>query len=146
VSGRVRFAAASDPDAAPLMRRRTASSSDYGPVWTDDAGRPLLTVQREGAGLWLKFHARFHPSWGDLVLHPAFPEAIAALWAGDSVRAPGRAGQAVAVAQLLPGRDSTARGPAATARVDLYHAFWFAGLLLFLFERLLARRARLVAA
>ena len=146
-SGRVRLAAASDPDAAgPLMRRRAAATGNAAPVWTDDAGRPVLALQREGAGLWLRLLARFHPSWGDLVLHPAFPEAVAALWAGDSVRAPGRAGQAVAVAQLLPGRDSTARGPASAARVDLYHTFWFAGLLLFLLERFLARRARLVVA
>ncbi len=147
VAGRVRLAAASDPDAAgPLMRRRAADAGDAAPVWTDDAGRPVLALRREGAGLWLTFLARFHPSWGDLVLHPAFPEAVAALWAGDSVRTTGSADQAVALAQLLPGRDSTARGPAAAARVDLYHAFWFAGLLLFLLERWLARRARLVPA
>jgi hypothetical protein len=69
---------------------------------------------------------------------------MAALWAGDSVRAPGRDHRAVAVSQLLPARDTTGRGMAATTRADLYHAFWLAGLLLFLFERWLARRARLV--
>lgn len=146
-AGRVRLAAASDPDAPPpLMRRRAAPepARAYAPLWTDDAGHPVLTVQREGAGLWLRFHARFHPSWGDLVLHPAFPEAIAGLWASDRVRAPGAgaAERPVAVSQLLPARDASARGQPAPARTDLYHMFWLAGLVLFLLERLLARRAR----
>ena len=144
-AGRVRLAAASDPDAPPpLMRRRSLlePDGDAAPLWVDDAGHPLLTQQREGAGVRLTFHARFHPSWGDLVLHPAFPEAIAALWAGDRVRAPEAAAQPVALSQLVPAHDSTARGPTAPARADLYYAFWFAGLLLFGLERLLARRAR----
>ena len=144
-TGRVRLAAASDPDAPPpLMRRRAAPdpARDDAPLWTDEAGHAVLTVRREGAGVWLRFHARFHPSWGDLVLHPAFPEAIAALWASDRVRAPQAAERPVSVSQLLPARDATARGRPAPARTDLYHLFWLAGLVLFLLERVLARRAR----
>jgi hypothetical protein len=143
-AGRVRLTAASDPEAdAPLLRRRTAAGDDA-PVWTDDAGRPVLTVRREGAGLWLKFHARFHPTWGDLVLHPAFPEAMTALWAGDKARALARADQPIALGQLLPARDASGRSLAAPQRVDLYHAFWLVGVLLFLLERVLAARARTV--
>ena len=146
-AGRLRLAAASDPDAPPpLMRRRAAPPAEPGhdgaPLWTDEAGHPVLTVRREGAGVWLQFHARFHPSWGDLVLHPAFPEAIAALWAGERVRAPGAGDQLVAVSQLLPARDAATRGQPAPARANLYHVFWLAGIVLFLLERLLARRAR----
>ena len=145
-SAHLLLVSASDPDGgAPSLRRRTAVTGGGAPVWSDDAGRPVLTAQREGAGRWLKFHARFHPSWGDLVLHPAFPDALAALWAGDGVRAPAAQELAVTVSQLLPGRVTTSRAPAGSAR-DLYHLFWLAAVLLFLGERLLARRAREVAA
>jgi hypothetical protein len=143
VPGRLHLAAATDPGAPPLMRRRSAADTAAAPVWSDDAGRPLLTVAREGAGIRLRFHARFHPSWGDLVLHPAFPEAMAALWAGDGARLPDRLTQTVAVSQLLPASDSRAAATGAAA-VDLYHAFWLAALLLFLLERWVARRARAV--
>lgn len=144
-AARLRLAAATDPDGAPVLRRRTAAAAgSSAPVWTDDAGQPVLTLQREGAGRWLRFHARFHPSWSDLVLQPAFAEAMTALWAGDAVRAPDPLAQRVAGSQLLPGRDPTPTG--AATRRDLYHAFWLAGLLLFLVERLLARRSRTVTA
>jgi hypothetical protein len=142
--GRLHLAAATDPGSRPLVRRRSAVDANGAPVWADDAGRPMLTLAREGAGLTLRFHARFHPSWSDLVLHPAFPEAMAALWAGDHERLPDPLAQTIAASQLLPARHVAAATTTA-ARVDLYHALWLAGLLLFLLERRLARRARGVA-
>lgn len=145
VPARLRLTAATDGDGAPTLRRRTAVEPGGAPIWSDDGGRPVLTAQREGAGLWLKFHARFHPSWGDLVLHPAFPDALAALWSGERVGAAAAGDQPVAVSQLLPERASGDNQPAGTAR-DLYHLFWLVGVLFFLGERLLARRARAVAA
>lgn len=145
--GRLRLAAASDPGlAAPLVRQRTTVPAGGAPVWTDDAGRPMLTVERDGAGQRLRFYARFHPSWGDLVLHPAFPEAIAALWAGDNAREPDVLNHLVVRSQLLPARDTSSVAGVTAARIDLYHAFWLAGLLLFLLERWIARRTRAVAA
>lgn len=147
VPGRLRLAAASDRSGAePLLRRRTTVPPGAAPIWSDDAGRPVLTLERTGQGVWLRFHARFHPSWSDLVLHPAFPEAMAALWAGDNARAPNVIGDAVSASQLVPARQTSRVASATAARVDLYHAFWLLGVVLFLLERLLARRSRQIAA
>lgn len=135
---RLRLATQTDPSQpGPTLWRITAAAADEAPLWTDDAGHAVLTLRRDGAGRRLSYHARFHPSWGDLVLHPAFPEAMAALWSG-----PGPESAApVAVSQLLPARAASAQLPA-PARRDLYHVFWLAAVLLFAAERVVARRAR----
>jgi hypothetical protein len=128
---------------APALRRRTMAAADEAPLWLDDAGHAVLTVRRLGLGRHLAFHGRFHPSWGDLVLDPAFPEAMTALWA-DGLE-PSADAPAIAVSQLLPARASATRS-AGPARRDLYHLFWLIAVLLFMLERALARRSRAVQA
>jgi hypothetical protein len=138
---RLRLAAATNPDAASPLLRRVATpdhSRGVAPVWSDDAGLPVMTLTKEGAGRRFRFHGRFHPSWGDLVLHPAFPEAMTPLWAGA---APDSAGAPITVSQLLPARD-TVRSSGPVPAQDLYHVFWLAGVVLFGLERWLAVRRR----
>jgi hypothetical protein len=98
-------------------------------------------VTREGLGKHLSFAGRLHPSAGNFVLQPAFPESMTVLWAGPRPEPLGP----VAQSQLLPARAST-RAPVAPARRDLYHAFWLAAVVLFIAERVWARRARAVTA
>lgn len=127
----------------PLVRRRTQPAAGAAPVWTDDGGQALLTLRREGEGRVLHLHSRFHPDWGDLVLHPAFPLAMAELWARDRDR--GNPGSArVATSQLLPARDTTAGHSAPAVPRDLYHVFWLAAVALFVVERVVAGRPRAV--
>jgi hypothetical protein len=141
---RVLLAGAGDLGGAPpALRRHTLARANEAPLWTDDAGNPVLTVRRAGAGRELSFHARFHPSWGDVVLHPAFPAAIARLWAEG--RRPPADGATIAVSQLLPARVAMS-ATTAPARRELYHVFWLLAVILFLVERAWSRRARAVTA
>ena len=111
------------------------------PVWTDGSGRPTLTLTRLKMGRRYAYSSRFHPAAGNLVLRAEFPEAMAALWSGESDRRPSR----VAISQLVPARDSTDQR-SAPARHDLYHVFWLGAVALFALERVVAHRARATTA
>jgi len=115
----------------------TAGPGAGAPIWSDGAGHATLTLNREGSGHHFAFHGRFHPHDGNFVLSPAFPQAMAALWAG----APNPVNGPVAISQLIPARDSTHQS-SSPARHDLYHVFWLAAVALFLIERVVSRRAR----
>jgi hypothetical protein len=110
-------------------------------MWTDDTGQPVLSLRREGEGRVFQLHGCFHPSSSDLVLHSRFPEAMAALWAHERGEADAPAGR-VAPSQLLPARDTTRAGQPPAPPRDLYHAFWFAAVVLFIVERVVAGRPR----
>jgi aerotolerance regulator-like protein len=132
------------PSDAWLARRTVADSG--APLWTDGAGNPLLTMTREGLGLRYRFGSRFHPSWSELVLRGAFPEALARVWIGpDSSKRPGGGGdRPVTLSQLLPAHDSSA-GPAGAPpeqRRSLFIPFWLLAATLFGVERRLAARPR----
>jgi aerotolerance regulator-like protein len=121
--------------------RRSLERALGAPVWTDVTGAPLLTVAREGRGLRYRFQSRFAPSWSDIVLDPAFPEAIAPLWIGaDSTRLE-RDDRPIALSQVLPAYDPqpSARAGAAGAR-SLFLPLWLIALGLFLTERRSAAR------
>ena len=112
-------------------------------VWTAATGPPLLTVTREGRGLHYRFHSRFNPAWSDIVLHPAFPEAVAQLWIGtDSTH--GRAAtddRPISLAQITPARDPERHAGTAGAPPggrSLFLPFWLLAVCLFLVERRLS--------
>ena len=106
------------------------------PVWTDGAGRPLLTVTRMGGGIDYRFHGRFHPSSSDLVLTPEFPYAFATLWAAPAALPDDRR---IAVSQLLPAREVATPPPPTETPRSWFTALWFLAVLLFALERWLSR-------
>jgi aerotolerance regulator-like protein len=117
-----------------VVRSPLPSTESAAPLWTDGAGRPLLTVARAGQGLVYRFGGRFHPAWSDLVLQPDFPLAFAALWASfDS-----RDDRSIAIRQLLP-REAAGAMPAAAPVRSWFTALWLLALLLFAIERWLSR-------
>lgn len=132
---------------APLLIRRSSTTDSGAPLWADGAGAPLLTVTREGGGrgLHYRFHSRFHPSWGELVLRPEFPEALVALWTAALPAGPttGVDDRRLTVSQLLPARDSTP-GPVTpeTERMSLFLPFWLLSVVLFGVERWLVTHPR----
>jgi hypothetical protein len=129
------------------LGRGSASADSGAPLWTDGSGRPLLTMTREGLGLHYRFGSRFHPGWSDLVLRGAFPEAVARIWIGsDSSRRPAGGDRPVALGQLLPARDTSARAESLTVpperRRSLFLPFWLLAVAWFGLERWLATRPR----
>ncbi|HEV8629404.1 MAG TPA: BatA domain-containing protein [Thermoanaerobaculia bacterium] len=85
-------------------------------LWAADTGRPLLLARPLGSGRLLSFRGRFHPTWSELVLSPAFPA-----WLGELLRASagGRASaeRATSDRRLAAGQGAPAREPAvASAR------------------------------
>jgi hypothetical protein len=95
----VRFAAA---DAGTTLTRRAPFDGRGAAVWSDAAGIPLLTVERDGRGFAYRLYARITP---DLALAPGFAEAVTALWTGPGPRGVAGAPR-IAIAQALPARAS----------------------------------------
>jgi hypothetical protein len=71
------------PRGVPVHLRRCAAGEEgvaaRVPLAVDGRGAPLLTARRVGRGLELELHVGLSPSDSDLVLHGAFPAALAAL-------------------------------------------------------------------
>jgi hypothetical protein len=138
-AGELRTITAHAGGPVPTVWRRAGLSNATGPrapLWTDDRGTALLTAERLGAGVVLRFDSRFHPAWSDLVLLPAFPQAVAALWAEPGPEPPPRR---LTATQILPDRASGSGPRPAGPTRDLYHLFWLAAVVLFFWERRLAR-------
>jgi hypothetical protein len=95
----VRFAAA---DAGTPLSRRAPFDGRGTAVWSDAAGIPLLTVERDERGFAYRLYARITP---DLALAPGFAEAVTALWTGPAPREVAGAPR-IAIAQALPARAS----------------------------------------
>lgn len=127
------------------LARSSVTADSGAPLWTDGSGRPLLTMTREGLGLHYRFRSRFHPGWSELVLRGAFPEALARVWIGpDSSQWHSDTDRRVALSQLLPARDTSARtesrGKPPERRRSLFIPFWLLAVAWFAFERWLATR------
>lgn len=129
---------------APLLYRRGETADAATPLWRTGDGWPLLTAAREGRGLRLHFHSRFHPAWSDLVLRPEFPVAFATLWNAPLEAAPAAADdeRPVALSQLLPALLPPTARPAPeqdeTGR-SLFVPLWLLAVALFGVERWMAR-------
>ncbi|HEY7685478.1 MAG TPA: BatA domain-containing protein [Gemmatimonadales bacterium] len=139
---RTRIVLADQPSDA-WLERRGVTADDGAPVWSDGAGAPLLTAAREGRGVHYRFHSRFAPAWGDFVLRPAFPEAMARLWVGADPVGKRSDDRRIAHSQLLPVSDRTLHSAASVGHQrSLFLPAWLVAVLLFVFERRLAGRAR----
>ena len=130
-------------------------------LWADDRGRPLLTRQAQGRGANYHLHTRLNPAWSELADDPALPARLLALLqpelTDDMPPTPTALDQQLAAhdqraldpAQVFS-RQRTAEGPGGTVRsagppptfctIDLRPWLVLVAGLLFLFERLLARR------
>lgn len=139
-----RIVTGSEPTDAWLTR--TVSGPAIGaPIWSDGTGSPLLTVALEGRGLAYRFNSRFVPAWSDFVLRPAFPLAIARLWATGSVSNAAADHRRITVQQLTPDLDPEAPPAPSNARRSLFLPVWVLAMLLFLAERWMSRRPRVTA-
>lgn len=136
-----RVVTGAEPTDAWLIRSASTSAAVRGaPVWADGTGQPLLAVTREGRGLHYRFGSRFTPTWGDLVLRPAFPLAMARLWAAADSGAWAAPDQRIALSQLLPTRDRDHQPVEAGLHRSLFVPFWILAILLFLAERWWSQR------
>lgn len=143
---RARIITGPEPTDAWLIRSAAASSAETGaPVWADGTGNPLLLATREGRGLHYRFRSRFAPTWSDLVLRPAFPLAMARLWATLDVGREAGAEQRIALSQLLPAIDRGSLTLATGPRRSLFLPAWLLAVLLFLAERWWSQRRRRTA-
>jgi len=129
---------------ALLFRHDGGRTPDlHAPLWRAGTGLPLLTAAREGRGLRLHFHSRFHPAWSDLVLRPEFPVALAALWIAPLEALPARDDRPISVRQLLPARDTTPHHPSrGEDGRPLFMPTWILAVLLFAAERWVSGRPR----
>lgn len=124
------------------LTRATTGLGPGAPVWADGTGSPLLTVTREGRGLSYRFHSRFFPAWSDFVLRPAFPLAMARLWAASDSNAALVDERRITVHQLTPALDPVRSTSPSASRRSLYLPAWGLAVLLFLAERWMSQRPR----
>lgn len=97
-------------------------------LWQDSWGGPLLTSD----DTTFHFYSRLDPAWNDLVWSPSFPAILARLLYPRSDFG------TIDATQLLPdGAATDTRRPDTT---DLSHVLWLAAFILFILERVLARR------
>ena len=137
-----RIVTGSEPTDAWLTRAASGPAIGEGaPIWSDGTGSPLLTVALEGHGLAYRFNSRFVPAWSDFVLRPAFPLAIARLWAtGTSNAATDQ--RRITLQQLTPDLDPASSPAPNHSRRSLFLPVWVLAMLLFLAERWVSRRPR----
>ena len=135
-------------DIAPVKTAR--------PLWTDGQGRPVLTRQAQDAGTIYQLHTRLNPAWSELGDDPTLPARLLALLQpalADDLPSAGTAlDQALAThdqraldpTQLFSGNAASTKTsppvPPAFRVTDLRPWLVLAAGLLFLLERLLARR------
>ncbi len=118
---------------AAKLHRRPPDLAPGAPLWTDEAGRPLLTVEAVGRGHRLRLTTRLHPSWTDLVVRPEMPLELARL-----LHPPAReASVPVALSQAAPHTREAAGGPSRPP-IDLHWPLWTVILLTVALERRLA--------
>lgn len=158
--------ATSAPDATPvtIFRRGTGASPKAArPLWADGQGRAVLTRQALGQGAIYRLNTRLNPKWSTLADDPALPAHLLALlqpastddWAAPAVQAAPTAAahdhRALDPTQLILSRrpSITEKNPLQSQDSASAQAFRFTDLrpwlvlaagLLFLLERLLARR------
>jgi hypothetical protein len=129
---------------APLIAlyRRTPAAPNGEPLWQDGRGRPVLSRQRVQAGLFYTLHTRLLPAWGELADSPALPALLLDVLLAEPGPVP-RDQRALDPAQLPKTALPPLRQPLPppTFRLaDLRPGLVLVAALLFLLERLLARR------
>jgi hypothetical protein len=128
----------------------TATSTALPAIWRSDAGRSLLVAERLGEGAILRFGGRFHPTWSELVLSPAFPEWLRGLVAAPAATAElpesdrrgdgGQGAPEVVATEPAPARAATPEQPAHPPSPAPERWLWTLVPALVVAERWLARR------
>ncbi len=94
-------------------------------MWSGANGRPLLVVERVGAGTWLRFASRWNPAWTELVEAPQFPAWLLGL-VEDSAVPPSSSRGAQSDRRLVAGQSAPGRSvaPVAEDSAELPLASW----------------------
>jgi len=127
---------------ANLVRVRQRVAVEKGvPRLADSAGEPLLTEERQGAGVHWRLAMRFHPDWSDWTLGSAFPE-----WWRSQLGPSHAEPASLAPEQAAPGLLAAEKpGPAALSafgRSDLRRWCWLVAAGIILLERGLSFSAK----
>ena len=123
-----------------LFRRGGQVPAGAATLWTDAAGRPVLTRATQGRGAVYQLHTRLHPQWSRLPDDGQLPALLLTLLRPAEISGPET--RALPPTQLT----GTVAAPAAQVRairqrhLDLRPWLVLAAALLFGFERLLAAR------
>jgi hypothetical protein len=127
---------------APREAEDAAARAPLAPLAVDGRGRPLLTARRVGRGLDLEMRVGLSPADSDLVLHGAFPAALAALlearWPAPTAARAASDRRSAGVALMEPERAASSSVPTreAPASPRPESLAWLAVALLFAAERL----------
>ena len=127
----------------PTLERRVAALSRGQAVWRDSSGEPLLERESHGTGTHYRFYSRFHPSFGSLVRHVAFPEWVLRLLREEDdmgrIHTPDQ--RRISAAQRKPLlRDGAALHESKPATTRLHVPLWILAFALFSLERWIAHR------
>lgn len=140
-TARLAVAATANAPLIALYRRTPAPAPATEAIWQDGRGRPVLSRQRTRAGTFYNLHTRLLPAWGELADSPALPALLLDVLLAEPGPA-ARDQRALDPAQLpkaVP--PSPRRLVSPTFRLsDLRPGLVLVAALLFLLERLLARR------
>ena len=134
---------------APRLFRRTLSQGLGVALWQDGFGEPVLEYRKKGNSLYLQFHSRFHPSWTELVLHPAFPEMMLRLlefvknpFSHEDSSAKKSDQRRIAENQILSKQQEASVANVDLDKQSLHFPIWFVAALLFLLERFISEIRR----
>lgn len=117
-------------------------------IWTDGFGRPILS--RESQTNTYDFYTRFNPAWNDLVWSDDFPQLLYKLVFKNSIKEINdqHERRKIDQEQLMPYNVTethvAVNGDQPDTKTDLSHYFWLALVAVFLIERILAHRHKLI--
>ncbi len=115
-----------------ILKRATIETGV--PILRDSAGAPILSEQRQDAGVHWRFALRFHPDWTDWPLESSFPA-----WWQRQLRLHSEPPTAISAAQAAPHyapvSPPTLPSIPTFGDVDLRGRFWILAVVLFAVER-----------
>ena len=119
------------------------------PIWVDGYGSPVLSMNRNGSVVAYHFYSRFNPAWNDMVWDNEFAKLLMRLIVYNSdykiVNLNDR--RVLDRRQLLPNIIWSAKSSSLEKKniqTDLSHYFWLTLILLFLIERWMAHKNKLL--
>jgi len=117
-------------------------------IWTDGFGRPILS--RESQTNLYRFYTRFNPAWNDLVWSDDFPQLLYKLVFKNSIKEINdqherrKIDQEQLMSYNVTETHVAVNGDQPDTKTDLSHYFWLALVAVFLIERILAHRHKLI--
>lgn len=133
-----------------LYKTIGTKNSNGQPAWQDGFGEPVLSVEKSGTASVYHFYSRFNPAWNDLVWSDDFPKELLVLLNGSQPPTNSLYDRrAMDSRQLLPQivKPTEVNAPKnITDQQDLSHYFWLLLVALFLVERWLSHKNKLISA